>query len=67
MCWPAQVSGTHEPASMTPHWLGTPPPPQVAGGVQPPHMMTLPQPSPAGPQPMFCWLQVSGMQAPLSG
>lgn len=29
----AHVSGTQVPASGKPHWLGTPPPPQVAGGV----------------------------------
>ncbi len=67
MCWLMQVSGTQVPASTMPHWLGTPAPPHVAGAVHIPHMMTLPQPSPAGPQPMFCCMHVSGMHAPLSG
>ena len=48
---------------LEPHWPATPAPPQVAGGVQVPQLgMTLPQPSPDGPQAMLsCW-QVIGWQ-----
>ncbi len=67
MCCEAHVSGTQAPASTRPHWLETPPPPHVSGGVHGPHWITLPQPSPAGPQPRFCCAQVSGTQAPASG
>lgn len=67
MCWLAQLMGMQVPVSAMPHWLGTPPPPHVSGDGQLPHMMTLPQPSPAGPQPMFWAAHVDGMHAPLSG
>src|SRR5262245_1456778 len=43
----AHVRGVHEGA---PHWLATPPPPQVAGDVQVPHERMPPQPSPTAPQ-----------------
>jgi hypothetical protein len=33
----------------TPQWLGTPPPPQLAGASHPPHSMKAPQPSAIGP------------------
>jgi hypothetical protein len=41
------MAGTH-PVS-PPHWLGTPPPPQVCGAVQSPHWTMPPQPSEIGP------------------
>src|SRR5580658_4296570 len=63
-CW--QVLGMQLPPSMYPHWLGTPPPPHVCGGVHGPQSSMLPQPSPAGPQPMFCCAQVCGVQEPPS-
>jgi hypothetical protein len=45
-----------------PHWLGTPMPPQMSGGVQLPQSIVLPQPSATGPQLAFCWAQVRGTQ-----
>jgi hypothetical protein len=54
----AQVTGTH---GGTPHTLGVPPPPQVAGGVQEPQDRRPPQPSAAGPQSMPSCLHVFGM------
>lgn len=41
-----------------PHWPATPPPPQVSGATQVPHCKRLPQPSPAGPQPIFSAAQL---------
>jgi len=67
MFWSAHDRGVHEPESVTPHWLGVPPPPHVAGATHGPHWMTSPQPSPAGPQVMFCSWHVSGTQLPPSG
>lgn len=69
--WGSQAL-SHEPSSdgdhrgMTgePHCPETLPPPQVAGAVHVPHCSRLPQPSPAGPQVMFCCAQVSGVQTP---
>ena len=57
----AQVRGVQLGA---PHLPGMPPPPQVSGAVQSPHMRMAPQPSPAGPHSMFCWAQVFGEQEP---
>src|SRR4051794_37443025 len=37
-------------AAAPPQRLGSPPPPQVSGAVQPPHSIKLPQPSATGPQ-----------------
>jgi hypothetical protein len=57
----AHVTGTH--VFIPPHWPGTPPPPQVWGVGQVPQLArTFPQPSPAGPQSMFCSAHVSGTQ-----
>ena len=59
----AQVLGTQTAGA--PHWLKTPPPPQVWGEGQPPvgsQLRRAPQPSPAGPQPMPSWAQVLGTQ-----
>jgi hypothetical protein len=64
----AHVSGWHVPASGKPHWPGVPPPPHVSGGVQLPQLgISLPQPSPAGPQVMFWLWQVFATQVPPSG
>src|SRR5579883_2060955 len=41
-----------------------PPPPQSCPAGHVPHCRRLPQPSPAGPQVMFCWAHVSPMQPP---
>jgi hypothetical protein len=65
----AHVSGTQAPASGKPHWSGTPPPPQIAGGVHglqsavcPPH------PSLCSPQVVEGkFAHVSGVHAPPSG
>jgi hypothetical protein len=62
-CCP-HVMGVQEEASGEPHWLGTPPPPHIAGGAQEPQSSWLPQPSPAGPQPTFCWAHESGVHEP---
>ena len=37
-------------AALLPHWLGTPPPPQMSGEVQPPQLRAPPQPSPREPR-----------------
>ncbi len=55
-----QVRGVHGPR---PHTPGIPAPPQVNGGVQLPHSITLPQPSPAGPQWRPWSAQVCGWHA----
>jgi hypothetical protein len=61
MPWAAQDLGVQLPASSAPHTPGVPPPPQVCGGVQVPHDgISLPQPSPAGPQKIICCAHVSG-------
>jgi len=60
------VCGVQLPPSMKPHCPGVPPPPHVWGGVQGPQLMAPPQPSPAGPQPMFCCAQVWGTHVPAS-
>ena len=49
----------------TPHWLSTPPPPQVAGAVQVPQWSVPPQPSPGEPQPTPRVEQSVGMQVAL--
>src|SRR5689334_13939337 len=43
----SQVFGLH--ADLPPQRLGSPPPPHVAGAVQPPQLMRSPQPSAMGP------------------
>ena len=67
---PLVVAGVRRalrPPSGYPHWPATPPPPQIAGGVQVPQLREPPQPSPAVPQLMLCWAQVTGTQVPPSG
>jgi hypothetical protein len=44
-----------------PHWLATPPPPHVAGGVHVPQLIVAPQPSPIGPQFAAAWAHVRGV------
>src|SRR3984957_13082625 len=57
-----QVRDTQVPPSGAPHCPGLPPPPQVCGGVHVPQLgISLPQPSPAGPQEMFWSMQVMGV------
>jgi hypothetical protein len=56
------VRGVQLPASGAPHWPGTPPPPHVCGAVQAPQSSWPPQPSPAGPQVMFCCWHDCGVQ-----
>ena len=59
---PAHVSGLQPPASGKPHWLGTPPPPHVAGGVHGLQSAVWP------PQPSLCSPQVvDGKFAHVSG
>jgi hypothetical protein len=45
-----------------PHWLATPPDPQLCGTAQEPHCKTLPQPSPIAPQVAPACAQVRGVQ-----
>jgi hypothetical protein len=54
----AQVSGVH---GGTPHWFGTPPPPQLLLPVHMPHETVAPQPSPMVPQFAFACMQVRGV------
>jgi hypothetical protein len=49
---------------LTPQWFGMPPPPQVAGAVQVPHMSGPPQPSLAAPQLYPIIAHVIGVQVP---
>ena len=64
----ARLRGARRPASGYPHWPGVPPPPHVCGGVQVPQLgISLPQPSPAGPQLMFWSWQLFGVQLPPGG
>jgi hypothetical protein len=49
---------------MPPHLYGVPPPPQVAGAVHVPQLMTLPQPSPIEPHSAPNAAQVVGVQVP---
>jgi hypothetical protein len=46
-----------------PHWLGTPPPPQICGAVHAPHWSKPPQPSPCGPHVAPSAAHVVGMHA----
>jgi hypothetical protein len=47
--WPGE-GGDYFDTDGWPHWPDVPPPPHVSGDVQVPHWISLPQPSPAGPQ-----------------
>ena len=58
----AQVRGTQ--AELPPHWLGAPPPPQVWGDAQVPHIRIPPQPSEILPQAFGEAAQVFLSQAP---
>lgn len=60
---PAQVRATQLPPPGVPHWLARPPPPQVCGAAQVPHISSPPQPSPTGPQVAPTLAQVRGAHA----
>src|SRR5262245_5947124 len=60
----AQVRGVHIGA---PHWLATPPPPQVCPAEQVPQLMLPPQPSPIVPQVAPAMAQVIlGQDSPVA-
>jgi hypothetical protein len=46
----------------SPHWYGTPAPPQLSGAVQEPQLTMCPQPSLMGPQLAFSAVQLFGLQ-----
>jgi hypothetical protein len=57
----ARVAIGHFGGPLPPQTPGTPPPPHVAGIVQEPQSIALPQPSPAGPHSMCCSWHVCGV------
>src|SRR5438132_689446 len=55
-------SAAPQVVGVQPHWLGTPPPPQVSGAVQVPQLRVPPQPSDTEPQLSPAGHVVAGVQ-----